>query len=304
MSTSRRSSLSTLTAFVVALAVMYTPVAAVAAGDPQEQPRTVTTTRKPITSRSSVQLSPLASQKLSQHNRLMQSFGQLKSVQLRPGNVEDIQSAIRKLEGVASGDSAYGKMVSVASQEASFKQGVEAAAEREGSQKLADRLNANPDAVLQISGASAASKQVKLQLARDAKVLEDVGSKLEAASLRKQAALELPAPDGSFVVADGSWVEQWLDPAYAPTGVEEAILIAALVTAAVLLINAYAEAKGEDFQDREERTDTRSDFAKCNDRATSKRDKCLRDNKGNPFGEAGCWAQWSLETGICWTFPQ
>ncbi len=240
---------------------------------------------------------PLATE-LSQWQAMQRNLSQIRGMQLRPGNLQDLQAVGQKLAGLKVADP-YAVMVNAAVQERSFQQGVQQAAEREGAQKLADRIRANPRSVMDISGAQAARQRAVAEVSTVAKEFEALGQQLQRAAVATTSEV-LPSPIWQVGAATGRWIE----PVYAPTGVEEAIIIAALVGAATVIIAAYAQAKAEDFQDREEKKDTRSDFKKCTDNADAKADRCKRNARGNWFKIAACNAQWSFDISVCWTFPQ
>ncbi len=235
---------------------------------------------------------------LSQWRAMESQISQIRALKLRPGNLQDLQAVSQKLETLAI-VSPHAVMVDAAIQERSFQEGVQQAAEREGAQKLADRLNANPNAVTSIPGARAAGDRAANAINAVAREFEALSTSLRQAVAVKTGEIP-PAPAWRVGAASGSWIE----PVYAPTGVEEAILIGALVAAATVIIAAYADAKADDFQDREEKKDTRSDFKKCTDNADAKVNRCTRAAQGDWFKIAACHAEWLYDIGRCWTFPQ
>lgn len=240
---------------------------------------------------------PLATE-LSQWQAMQRNLSQIRGMQLRPGNLQDLQAVGQKLEGLTTADP-YAVMVNAAVQEPSFQRGVQQAAEREGAQKVADRIQANPRSVMDIPGAQAARQRAVAEVNTGAKEFEALGHQLQRAAVATTSEV-FPSPTWQVGAATGAWIE----PVYAPTGVEEAIIIGALVAALVVIIAAYAEAKAEDFKDREEKKDTRSDFKKCTDKADAKAERCKRNARGDWFKIAACNAQWSFDTSVCRTFPQ
>lgn len=237
---------------------------------------------------------------LSAWQSMSRTVGQINGMQLRPGNLQDLQAVAQRMENLRTADP-FAVMVDAAARESSFQQGVQQAAEREGAQKLADRLRANPGSVMQIPGAQAARGRAMAEVNAVSKQFEALSTNLQRAAVAKSGAV---APQLPWSTAHHELGLLGVEPVSAVEPTTTAILVGALVAAAVVIIAAYAEAKAEDFKDREEKKDTRSDFKKCTDRADAKADSCKRAARGDWFKIGVCNAQWAADTAICWTFPQ
>jgi hypothetical protein len=301
-----RGSVRGLVAFAVSIVCVFAPPMANLASAQGIPPGGA----KPVIVNPTLRISQQFSTKAMAYTQAVSGLQQVSKMQLRTGNAADFQAVVTKMEAFDEKlrVNSFDRMVKIAEGEATFKAGIEAAAEREGADKLAARLNASPTQVMQISGAPQAASAIRVEMKRDKAIVQQLASSLQAATKGIVVQLDLGAGERDMTadLADPTpdpFVSLLADPAYAVIGADDAIVIA-LGAAAVLLIGAYASAKGQDFQENPTQTDTRSDFKKCTDRAYNNRQACLRRAGSDWFKQTGCWAIYYVDFDTCLVFPQ
>lgn len=246
-------------------------------------------------------------------SRYDQAISALAAIERMPISSEaEIRNILNALSRSRRGtEGVFGKMVTIALNTSSLKAGAEAEADRLTPKGVALQLRQSPSFVGRIRGFDDAKRAIQRQLQSDIALHQRLSKKLESIS-RRRASITLPGGAESLhAVYSTASSPLTVRATYSPSApaVEPLMQIGLeviVVSAIGIIIAAYAARKAADFtepEDPDNEEDTRSRFRVCMDKADAKLDTCLGRNRGNFFGEAGCWAVYLFEKGECLTLP-
>lgn len=238
----------------------------------------------------------------------------------------DVRRAIDILQkNEINNDLVFGKGVTIALKVNSFKAGVRAEANRVSANGVVRQLKSKSLSVSRVGGFNELKTTLKAQFDRDRAMLQRVGQRLQQASKQRGLSFSLPKPStegdvaayherqranlfmstigyGSKLVATPiSWSDVERTETSQIDPITGSILAGIAMGALAFIIVEYAKEKSEDI---EEDPDTgKSQLGSCLDEVKADRDSCLRENRGNFFGEAGCWGKWLVDEAACLLLP-
>lgn len=200
------------------------------------------------------------------------------------------------------------RLTQIALDNRTFKQAIEIETAKLGPKVFYDRVTSNPRLVLNVKGAPEVSQQITRQVQIDAANLKKTSAYLRQAAVMRGRAHSGGSPDVPFLNA--SYIAEdpgeFIDPSPMPQGgVGEALIIAAIVSAAVLLIGSYAAilSKGHEVPPAtDENPNPVSPVARCIDEAIERRDRCLE--KSDVWGDLMCAAIYLADRADCLFLPQ
>jgi hypothetical protein len=251
----------------------------------------------------------------------------ISSLQQAPLKTEaDVKKAIEILQKNEIDDSmVFGKGVTLAINLSSFKAGVRAEADRLTAKGVVTQIKSKSLSVSRIGGFNDLKSALKRQFDGDAATLKQVGARLQQAS--KQRGISFSAPGSASRIGMASAFAPGLLGAGArsnqftsftlttsPVRTEASntaspqldpitggVLAGIAMAALAFVIVKYAEEKAQDI---EENPDTGvSQMGECRSDARRARNRCLNRNEGNFFGQAGCWAQYTVDEAACLLLP-
>ncbi len=216
----------------------------------------------------------------------------------------------------------------------SFKAGVEAEASRLSPKGVVTQMKSKSLSLSRIGGFNDLKTTLKRQFDDDTAMLSRVGKRLQEASRQRGVSISspnlVPGKDLAAAFAPRFLRERsrpnpfisvinyrstsadtlsaspvWTDAPHSEPPTLDPITISILVgvgTAAVVFITGmYAYEKEEDFF--EDPSTGESQMGNCLNEAKAARDSCLAANKGDIWGEAGCWGKWLAAEAVCLLIP-
>ena len=235
----------------------------------------------------------------AQYTQAMNTIVSLGTTPVRTAtDVTRTVAQIKKLDApLATGFSK--RLTVIALDNPTFKQAIQQETAKLGPKIFYDRVLSNPKILLNFRGSSEISQAINRQVQGDVAKLKKTSAYLnQAAALRGRAQNRtatkselIHSNHASMVVPQG--------------GVGEALIIAALVGAAVLLIGSYAAilSKGHEVPPAtEDNPNPISPVAKCIDEAIARRDRCL--DRSDFWGDLACAAIYLADRADCLFLPQ
>jgi hypothetical protein len=210
----------------------------------------------------------------------------------------------------------FGKGFTLAINLSSFKAGARAEADRLSAKGVITQIKSKSLSVSKIGGFNDLKTTLKRQFDGDAAMLKRVGARLQQASKQRGISFSSPvlAPKPSMASAFASGFLSAEAPGAAPARTDAphsevaqldpitgGVLAGIAMAALGYVIAKYAEEKAQDI---EENPDTGvSQMGECREEARRDRNRCLNRNEGNFFGQAGCWAQYTIDEAACLLLP-
>lgn len=213
----------------------------------------------------------------------------------------------------------FSRMVQIALDNSTFRRSIESRLAKTSAKELSQQFQRDKEMVQDFPGARQAEQKIREQIRSDAAVLERIGKRLQDVSRNKRAGLRERPLAPAVMFAKASFLPErsnFTDANPASPGEPAAFaceaVCLALIAAAVLLIGAYAAAKGEDLLDKPRNPpgditsprDNRSDFKVCIDRSYERREACLKGCDKDFWCESGCWGVYTLDMSACVLLPQ
>jgi hypothetical protein len=242
----------------------------------------------------------------------------------------DIKKAIDILQKNEIDDGmVFGKGFTMAINVSSFKSGVEAQANQLTPKVAATQMKSKSLQISKIGGFNDLKATVKRQFDGDAAMLKRVGARLQQASKLRGISFSSPSSAPKIGMAAGfasgflgknSLSNPYISTnnsctAPAPAGkaapsaevsqldpISGGVLAGIAAAAAAYLLTKYVEHKAN--HDLVDDPDTGvSPLSACRTEAKDDRKRCLAKNEGNFFGQAGCWAQYTVDEAACLLLP-